>query len=167
MNRMPPLAFLVAATAILGCSKPPPPKGETPPAPVAVAVSSKKTVPVQVRTIGSVKALATVAIRPRVGGEITEVLFTEGEYVEKDRKLLIIDPRPYEVAVKSAEAALGKSREVLIGADRDLKRLERVGVASGVEIDTARTAAVISARRASSRRGEEPPRRSRWSDPPA
>lgn len=141
MKRMPSLAFSVVAIVIVGCAKPPPPKGETPPAPVSVAVSSKKTVPVQVRTIGSVKALATVAIRPRIGGEITEVLFTEGEYVKKDQKLLIIDPRPYEVAVKSAEAALGKSQEVLTGADRDLKRLERVGVASGVEIDTARTAA--------------------------
>lgn len=141
MSRMLSLVIPIVFTALMGCAKPPPPKAEAPPAPVAVATSSKKTVPVQVRTVGSVKAHATVAIRPRIGGEITEVHFTEGEYVKKDQKLLVIDPRPYEVAVKSAEAALGKSQEVLIGADRDLKRLERVGVASGVEIDTARTAA--------------------------
>ena len=51
---------------------------------MTVAVAGKKTVPVQIRTIGSVKPLATVAIRPRVGGQLTEVFFAEGEYVKKD-----------------------------------------------------------------------------------
>lgn len=139
MIRTPILAL--ALTVLAGCTKPPPPKAETPPAPVIVAVSSKKTVPVQVRTVGSVKAIATVSIRPRVGGQITEVFFNEGDFVTKDQKLLIIDPRPYEVAVKSAEAALAKSQEMQAGAERELKRLEKVGVASGVELDMARTTA--------------------------
>ncbi|MBL8867553.1 MAG: efflux RND transporter periplasmic adaptor subunit [Planctomycetia bacterium] len=129
---------------LVGCAKPVPPKPEPAPAPVAIATSAKKTVPIQVRTIGTVKPVATVAIRPRVGGQITEVFFMEGEYVTKDQKLLIIDPRPYEVAVKSAEAALAKSVEVQAGAERELKRLEKVGVASGVELDTARTAAATA-----------------------
>ncbi len=136
------LAFVVLGLA--GCAKPTPPKAEPAPAPVMVAASATKTVPIQVRTIGTVKALATVAIRPRVGGQITDVFFKEGEYVVKDQKLLVIDPRPYEVAVKSAQAALAKSVEVQAGAERELKRLEKVGVASGVELDTARTAAATA-----------------------
>lgn len=126
---------------LLGCTKPPPQKADPAAAPVMVATSVSKTVPVQVRTIGTVKAVATVAIRPRVGGQITEVFFREGEDVRKDQKLLVIDPRPFEVAVKSAEAALAKAMEVQSGAERELKRLQKVGVASGVELDMARTAA--------------------------
>lgn len=141
MTRLPSLAVSVFAFGLAGCAKPPAPKADPPPAPVVVAISAKKTVPVQVRTVGSVKAVSTVSIRPRVGGQITEVFFNEGESVKKDQKLLVIDPRPYEVAVKAAEAALAKSQEVLTGADRELKRLEKVGVASGVELDMARTAA--------------------------
>jgi multidrug efflux system membrane fusion protein len=133
---------------MLGCTKPPPPKPDAPPAPVTVAVSEKRTVPVEVRTIGSVKAVASVAIRPRVGGQLTEVHFKEGEYVKKDQKLLVIDPRPYEAAVKLAEATLGKSLAVLKGAELDLARVEKVGVggaASAVELDAARTAAATAA----------------------
>ncbi len=139
MSRTSSLALCLLIGTLMGCPKPPPPKSAPPPAPVTVAVSQKKTVPIQVRTIGTVKALAMVSIRPRVGGEITEVHFKEGDYVTKNQKLLIIDPRPYEVAVRSAQAALGKSREVLRGAERELERLERVGVASAVELDVART----------------------------
>ncbi|WP_168219109.1 efflux RND transporter periplasmic adaptor subunit [Limnoglobus roseus] len=114
---------------------------------MTVAVSEKRTVPVQVRTIGTVKTVATVAIRPRVGGQLTEVLFKEGEYVKKDQKLLTIDPRPYQAAVKLAEATLAKSRAMLKGAELDLERLEKVdagGAASGVELDKSRTVAAAA-----------------------
>lgn len=139
---LPPLLGLAFALSA-GCTKPPPPKSEAPPPPVTVAVSEKRTVPVQIRTIGTVKTVATVAIRPRVGGQLTEVFFKEGEHVKKDQKLLVIDPRPYQSAVKLAEATLGKSQAVLKGAELDLDRVEKVGVgaASAIELDKARTMA--------------------------
>jgi len=135
------LVGLVLATLLLGCEKPSPERPPAPPAPVTVVVAAKKTVPVQIRTIGSVKPLASVAVRPRVGGELMEVLFKEGEDVKKGQKLFVIDPRPFEAAVKLAEANRGKSQAVLKGAETDLTRLQKGGGGiSASEIDAARTA---------------------------
>jgi len=108
---------------------------------VSVAIAVAKSVPVQVRTIGSVKPLASVSIRPQVGGELTGVHFTEGEYVTKGQKLFTIDPRRYEAAVRQAEASQAKSETALKGARRVLDRLNaaREG-AAGAELDAARTA---------------------------
>lgn len=133
--------LLLAAT--LGCTKPPAAKPEAPPAPVVVATAGKKTVPVQLRAIGSVKAITTVSIRPRVGGELIEVGFKEGDFVEKNQKLFVIDPRPYDAAVKQAKANLSKSLVVLKGAEFDMKRAEDAkasGVASATDYDAAVTA---------------------------
>ena len=139
--RLPFVLVALSSTGIIGCNRPPTNRPSAPPAPVTVAVVGRKVVPVQVRTIGSVKALATVAIRPRVGGVLTEVHFREGEYVKKDQKLFTIDPRSYEATVKQAEATLVKSKAVVKGAELDLKRLEQASSAVGAaELDAARTA---------------------------
>ncbi len=138
------LVLLLALAALAGCSKPPAGRAETPPAPVMVAAAGKKTVPVRLRTIGAVKALATVAVRPRVGGQLTEVFFKEGDFVKEGDKLFTIDPRPYDAAVKQAEANLAKSVTLLKGAEVDLKRAEDAkasGVGAATDYDTAYTAA--------------------------
>lgn len=133
------------ALLAIGCAKPPPVKVEPPPAPVVTAVAQTRTVPVQVRGIGTVKAVSTVSIRPRVAGEITEVHFKEGDTVTRGQKLFTIDPRPYEAAVAQADATLTKDRAVLAGAEIDLQRLMRTGTGiAAAELDTARTAVAIA-----------------------
>lgn len=136
-----PVALIVSVT-LLGCEKPPPLQKDAPPAPVTVTTAAKRTVPIQVRAIGTVKVIATVSVRPRVGGELTEVHFKEGDYVAKGRKLFTIDPRPYEAAVQQAKATLTKNEAALLGAQRNLDRLERVGTSgtATAEVDTAQTA---------------------------
>jgi membrane fusion protein, multidrug efflux system len=147
-------ALLVSAffilTILVGCTNGPAGRPEAPPAPVTVTVAVKKTMPVQIRTIGSVKSLASVAIRPRVSGPITEVFFEEGDYIKKDQKLFTIDPRPYEAAVKQAEANLNKNAAIQTGAELELKRAEaakKSGVGAATEYDAALTA-VASAKAA-------------------
>ena len=142
-------AFL-GLVAACGCLKPPAPRPEPPPAPVTVATAAKKTVPVRIHAIGSVKTLATVAIRPRVGGQLTGVFFKEGDYVEENKKLFTIDPRPYEAAVKQAEANLAKNDAVRKGAEVELARIEVLrnsGVGTATDYDAAVTA-VASAKAA-------------------
>jgi multidrug efflux system membrane fusion protein len=136
------LAAALMLVPLAGCPKPPPPKAETPPAPVVVAVAARKTVPVEVRAIGTVKVLSTVSVRPRVNGELTAVHFKEGDEVRTGQKLFTIDPRPYEAAVRLAEANRAKNQAALAGAELNLARFERSGngVASPAEIDAARTA---------------------------
>src|SRR5688572_22532483 len=89
-------AGLVVIIVTVGCTKPPAARPDAPPAPVLVAPATAKTVPIQVRAIGTVKVVATVSVRPRVGGELTEVHFTEGDFVTKGQKLFTLDARPYQ-----------------------------------------------------------------------
>src|SRR5882672_3351843 len=79
------------------------PKG--PPAvPVSVANVIQQTVPVRLRAIGNVEAYATVSVKARVDGQIVAVSFKDGVPVKKDEILFRIDPRPYEAALRQAEA---------------------------------------------------------------
>ena len=58
------------------------------------------------RYSGRISALESVDVRPQVTGQIEKVLFREGELVERGQPLFIIDPRPFEAAVKIAQASL-------------------------------------------------------------
>jgi multidrug efflux system membrane fusion protein len=79
------------------------PKG--PPAvPVSVARVEQQAMPVRLRAIGNVEAFATVSIKARVDGQINSVNFREGDPLKKGDVLFRIDPRPYEAALRQAEA---------------------------------------------------------------
>ena len=79
------------------------PKG--PPAvPVNVALVSQELVPFRIQAIGNVEAYSTVAVKARADGQIIEVGFKEGEEVRKRQVLFKIDPRPFEAALRQAEA---------------------------------------------------------------
>jgi membrane fusion protein, multidrug efflux system len=76
-----------------------------PPAvPVAVAPVAQETVPMRLAAIGNVEAYQTVALKARVDGQIVEVNFREGAAVKKGDVLFRIDPRPYQAALRQAEA---------------------------------------------------------------
>ena len=72
--------------------------------PVTVARALQENVPVRLRAIGNVEAFATVALKARVDGQIIEVNFKEGAPVKKGAVLFRIDPRPFEAALRQAEA---------------------------------------------------------------
>jgi len=75
-----------------------------PPVPVTVAAAQQQTVPIRLTAIGNVEASATVSIKARVDGQIVEVKFREGQAVTKGEVLFRIDPRPYQAALRQAEA---------------------------------------------------------------
>ncbi|HXM83294.1 MAG TPA: efflux RND transporter periplasmic adaptor subunit [Burkholderiales bacterium] len=72
--------------------------------PVTVATVTQETVPIRLQGIGNVEAYSTVALKARVDGQIVEVNFREGAPVKKNDILFRIDPRPYEAALRQAEA---------------------------------------------------------------
>jgi multidrug efflux system membrane fusion protein len=79
------------------------PKG--PPAiPVTVEPVLQQLVPFRIQAIGNVEAYSTVSVKARVDSQIVEVGFKEGEEVRKGQTLFKIDPRPYEAALRQAEA---------------------------------------------------------------
>jgi membrane fusion protein, multidrug efflux system len=75
-----------------------------PPVPVTVALVTQQSVPVRLQAIGNVEAYLTVAVKARVDGQIVAVNFREGQAVQKGEVLFRIDPRPYEAALRQAQA---------------------------------------------------------------
>jgi membrane fusion protein, multidrug efflux system len=94
--------------------------------PVTVATAATKPVPVQLRAIGNVQSYSTVLIRARVGGELQGVHFKEGEEVKTGALLFTIDPRPFEAALKQAEANLARDRAQLERARKQADRYSSV-----------------------------------------
>ncbi|WP_028237868.1 MdtA/MuxA family multidrug efflux RND transporter periplasmic adaptor subunit [Stutzerimonas azotifigens] len=92
------------------------------PVPVRVEAVRQGDFPVYHKALGTVTPLNTVSVRSRVGGELMEVLFEEGQRVDAGQLLAIIDPRPYRVALQQAEGALAQSRAQLRNAKVDLER---------------------------------------------
>jgi multidrug efflux system membrane fusion protein len=72
--------------------------------PVMVVRVLQDTVPVRVNAIGNVEAFSTVSVKARVDGQIVDVNMREGAAVKKGDVLFRIDPRPYEAALRQAEA---------------------------------------------------------------
>jgi multidrug efflux system membrane fusion protein len=84
---------------------------------VTVATVTRKNVPVEVRAIGNVEAYTTISVKAQIGGELTRVHFHEGDSVKKGDLLFQIDPRPYEEAIRQAEANLAKDAALLNQAE--------------------------------------------------
>ena len=87
-----------------------------------VATAAETTVPVEIRNIGSVDPYATVGIKSRLAGQLVQVNFQEGQDVKAGDLLFVIDPRPYEGALKQAEANLEKDKALAGKAQSDLTR---------------------------------------------
>ncbi len=69
-----------------------------------------------------ISAVERVDIRPLVGGRIVQVLFEEGQQVAQGEALFVIDPRPFEAAVKKAEAELATAQANARLSAQELKR---------------------------------------------
>ena len=90
--------------------------------PVTVSTAIQKTVPIQLRAIGNVQAFSTVTVRSKVGGEVIRVHFKEGQDVKKGELLFTVDPRPFEAALKEAEAKLESDLAQVQQAKANLER---------------------------------------------
>lgn len=78
------------------------------PAPVVVAKAHTKVVPLTLEAIGAVEPSRTASVRSQVTGTLLKIHFQEGQDVKQGDLLFQIDPRPFENALKSAEADLQK-----------------------------------------------------------
>ena len=97
-----------------------------PPVPVTVAAVQQQTVPVRLQAIGNVEPFSTVAVKARVGGQILEVNFREGQPVKKGEILFRIDPRPFEAALRQAEANALRDRAARDQARSQSKRYQEL-----------------------------------------
>jgi len=127
-------ALLVAAAAIVGCGDPAEAQGGPPqgPPPVSVAPAVQRAVAESEEFSGRLEATELVELRPRVGGAIDKVHFTDGATVRKGDLLFTIDPRPFEAEVARAQAQVAavKARSELAQSElvRATKLLESQAV---------------------------------------
>jgi membrane fusion protein, multidrug efflux system len=78
--------------------------------PVTVATVTRKTVPVQLQTIGTVQAASTVSVTPQAGGRITGVFFKKGQEVNKGDLLFSLDDRTQAASIRQAQGTVAKDQ---------------------------------------------------------
>ena len=77
---------------------------------------------VYITGLGTVTPVYTVTVRTRVDGQLMEVLFREGQMVERGDVLATIDPRPFEVQLTQAEGQMARDQALLKNAQLDVQR---------------------------------------------
>jgi membrane fusion protein, multidrug efflux system len=129
------IAWAVAAALLLAaCSDNAAGKArvQLPPVPVTVGEVLEKTIPVQLTAVGNAMAYTSVGIKSQISGQLVEVRFKEGQDVRKGDLLFVIDPRPFEAALRQTEAALGQRqaevRQAQAAVERDSAQLENARV---------------------------------------
>jgi membrane fusion protein (multidrug efflux system) len=106
-------AVLFSSVVPAGCARrspsaPPPPVPEV----AAVTVQPQQVV-LTTELPGRTCAYLVAEIRPQVNGLIQKRLFTEGADVKAGDVLYQIDPAPFQAALHTAQAALGRSQATL------------------------------------------------------
>ena len=92
--------------------------------PVTAGEVKKDTFEEWLSISGTVTPLSVVTVRSRVDGELKEVHFTEGQMVKEGDLLAVIDPRPLQVALDSANAQLARDQAQLDNARADFARYD-------------------------------------------
>jgi multidrug efflux system membrane fusion protein len=92
------------------------------PMPVATAAAQSGSMPIIVNGLGTVTPITTVTVQSQISGQIMQIAFKEGQTVKRGDLLILIDPRPYQVALEQAEGALARDKALLANARTDLER---------------------------------------------
>lgn len=89
---------------------------------VRAAVVEASVAPIIIRGIGQVQAYNTDTVKSRVDGNVLAIHYQEGQPVARGALLVQIDPRPFQVQLEQARAALARDSAQLASARRDLSR---------------------------------------------
>jgi multidrug efflux system membrane fusion protein len=128
----------------------------TPSYPVKAGIAEQKEAPIFIEALGHVDSITAINIKSRIEGELTGVYFTQGQEVKKNYLLFTIDPRPYQAALKEAQATLDQNLANLSLAQEKVKRyrtLAKDEYYSQIDYETlqanfASTAALVEQNRA-------------------
>lgn len=91
---------------------------------VGVATATLGSIPIQLEALGAVTPNATVIVRTQITGTLMQVNFREGQMVKQGQILASVDPRPYQIALQQAQAAMMRDQAALQNARVDLQRYQ-------------------------------------------
>jgi multidrug efflux system membrane fusion protein len=92
--------------------------------PVVAVSAVKGDIGVYFPGLGSVTPIHTVAVKSQIPGYLMQVLYKEGQLVQKGDPLAEIDPRPYQVMLENAQAGLLRDQANLDNAKVDMQRYQ-------------------------------------------
>jgi multidrug efflux system membrane fusion protein len=95
---------------------------------IVASTAEHQDVAVELKGIGVVQAYNTVTVKPRISGQIMQVVFAEGQRVHQGDVLARIDSRFLVAQLHQAQATRAKDEAQLTNAKRDLARLTDVSV---------------------------------------
>jgi multidrug efflux system membrane fusion protein len=84
--------------------------------PVVVAAAEQRPIPMSVSALGIVESIGTVQVQTRVDGEIVRVFVKDGAEVKAGQPLFQIDPKPFEIQLRMAQATLARDAATLRNA---------------------------------------------------
>jgi RND family efflux transporter MFP subunit len=99
-----------------------PPQAAVPP--VTVSRPLQRDIDTRLGFLGQFSAINRVELRAQVGGILTEIHFEDGQIVHKGDLLFTIDPRPYEIKLAQATAALQTATAHIALANNQLSRAQ-------------------------------------------
>ena len=94
------------------------------PMPVVTARATTGDMPITLIGLGTVTPIATVTVQSQISGQIMHIAFKEGQTVKAGDQLILIDPRPYQVALEQAQGALARDKALLANSRVDLDRYQ-------------------------------------------
>ncbi|MGE5125221.1 MAG: efflux RND transporter periplasmic adaptor subunit [Betaproteobacteria bacterium] len=116
------IAGLALMAFAAGCGGEKKAAGPPPAVPVRAALTTREDVPFEWRGVGTVEAINTVSVKAQVGGELVRVHFREGDEVRKGDPLFTLDERPFQAALREAQAQLERDRALAENAAADARR---------------------------------------------
>jgi RND family efflux transporter MFP subunit len=102
-------ALIAALLALAACDRSPEVGAAPKPPAVTVVAAAQRRVPVYGEYIGQTEAIKTVEVRARVEGFLERQAVPDGATVKAGDVLFVIDARPFEAALRQAQANVGRS----------------------------------------------------------
>jgi membrane fusion protein (multidrug efflux system) len=109
---------------------------QAPAIPVGVIVTAEEDVTPAQTFVGRVEAVSRVSLVARVTGFLEQQAFRDGQDVEKDALLFVIERQPFVASVNSAKATLASAEAQKLNADVQLQRAEELVRTNNIPVAT-------------------------------
>jgi len=129
------LLFTASLLFLSGCTEEKkeaaPQPQEAPPLNVETITVAKEKAPIWLRYTGKTEATKRVEVRARISGRLDQVMFQEGDFIEKGDTLFVIEKDKYEAELEQAKARRERDLATLDLAKKDVERYKPL-VAEGL-----------------------------------